>query len=83
LNNRIYVFGGSESENQLALQSFVANDPLSDTWDSKTPLPIMAGRPASCGLDQLIYLSGGIDMDHEDYDEFYVYNPICDAATNS
>jgi len=81
-NNRIYVFGGSVSENQMALQSVEAYDPLTDTWETKTPMPVVTGRPAACELDQLIYVSGGINMDHEDYSYFYVYDPACDAGSN-
>ena len=79
VNNRIYVFGGSVNENQLALQSVEAFDPLTDTWKTKTPIPVSTGRPAACAYDQLIYMSGGIDMDHENYSYSYVYDPACDA----
>jgi PKD repeat protein len=82
VNNRIYVFGGSVNENQMALQSVEAYDPLTDTWEIKTPMPVGTGRPAACELDQLIYVSGGINMDHEDYSYFYVYDPACDAVSN-
>lgn len=79
VNNRIYVFGGSVSENQLALKSVESYDPLSDTWETKTPIPIATGRPAACELDQLIYVSGGIDEDHKSQYNFYVYDPASDS----
>lgn len=62
LNNRIYVFGGSANDNQMAIKSVQAYDPLSNTWETKTPMPLATGRPASCVVDQSIYLSGGLPL---------------------
>ena len=66
-NNRIYVIGGYVQANyttQNFTNSFLAlneaYDPETDTWTTRTPIPIATATYASSVVDNKIYILGGL-----------------------
>lgn len=65
IDGKIYVFGGHvPTPDGLFMDETAtvqAYDPLTDTWETKTPMPSRRARMASTvGLDGKIYLIGGV-----------------------
>ena len=77
VGEKIYVPGGSISENNVSSQLFVY-DPRSDTWEVKAELPVALSAYALTSYEGKIYLFGG--WDGKDYqDEVWVYDPELDS----
>ena len=72
------MIGGESAEAQV-LKTVEEFDPLTNTWESKSPLPVAMSRIAACELDQLNYVTGGMDENHDYYSYSYVYDPACDV----
>ena len=76
VNDKIYVFGGSNSSG--ILNTVEMYDPIADTWTTKTPMPT-ARRMAACGVvDGKIYVIGG-EANGTALGTVEVYDPATDS----
>jgi N-acetylneuraminic acid mutarotase len=77
VNNKIYVIGGSaDGFNKLAVNE--AYDPLTDTWETKTPMPTPRNFLSTAVVDSIIYTIGG-NWNTEGSKTVEAYNPVSDT----
>ncbi len=82
VNNKIYVIGGYSLNSLNASTANEVYDPLSDTWQSKTPLPsarigVTRENPVINGQ---IYTTHGLDNPSGNFQStVYIYDPLTDT----
>jgi len=86
-HNKIYVIGGSEGYDQSTDSHILSSlnevyDPLTDTWESKTPMPTNRSQLNANVVDGKIYLIGGrTGGQYSTVDLNEVYDPQTDSWT--
>lgn len=88
LDGKFYAIGGMEwlflgaDEWQILPYARVdVYDPQSDTWESKSNLPIPIGGKAVCRLDGKLYVTGGVNPDQTLLNTLFRYDPATDQWT--
>jgi len=78
----IYVMGGyyyDQNARVTILCSEVERyDPLADSWTTKTPMPQGKFWFGAASDGNYIYTIGGLDLNNNNYDEVYKYDPLLD-----
>ena len=80
-NNRLYVFGGASktSESQTTILSSVeAYDPVSNTWENKSPLPFPISQGRAVVKDDNIYILTCLSTQGSLFTHILKYNPPAD-----
>ena len=87
LNGKLYVIGGIEWVYQgtewltVPFARVDVYDPLSDSWEMKSNLPVPIGSSSVCGLDGKLYVTGGSSTDEGALKTLYSYDPATDQWT--
>jgi N-acetylneuraminic acid mutarotase len=81
--NRVFAIGGFIVDvNNWSVRGDVYEfDPFTDTWTSKTPMPIPSGEHVAAYVDGRIYTIGGRDGNLDDTGTCQRYNPETDKWT--
>jgi N-acetylneuraminic acid mutarotase len=84
LDDLIYVLAGGLDYTWSGFKTDDCNivevyDPSSDSWDTRSPVPVERTLGAACVLNGMIYYGGGAYEVSSAYDNFHVYDPACDA----
>ena len=77
-NGNIYVFGGGESYPAPVTSIYKTVEeynPVTDTWTTKSPMPVSRIMPAACSVNGKIYVPGGLIQANDPYAELFIYNP--------
>ena len=85
-NNKIYVIGGGDTDKNTGEPYYFSTndvyDPLTDTWETKKPMPTARDWVEANVVNGKIYVIGGV---HDDYYR-YVHTPVnevYDPSTDS
>jgi len=78
MNGKIYVFG--QIINNINLSWVEEYDPETDTWTSKSDIPIKRKGPSTSAVNNKIYVIGGWIGNDISLSEVYEYDPRKDLA---
>ena len=82
LGNQLYVIGGTTKpagEDPGYSARMDVYDPETDHWQSRADLPVPLGSIGVCAFDGQIFVSGGINQDHQPLKSLFRYDPGTDT----
>ncbi len=82
VNEKIYAIGGGNRDPATIAYGIVEEyDPVTDTWTTKTSMPVGRIGSATGELNGKIYVIGGAGLTNDDaYAEVYEYEPGLDSS---
>ena len=78
VDGKIYVIGGLKNETS-PLNVLEVYDPVTDSWDAKTPMPTARGTFGCAAVDGKIYAIGGGVVGSINQSIVEVYDPVTDS----
>jgi len=81
VGNRIYVFGGLEKGSMIPLSMAQVYNPVFNSWNQTTSLPISIYSCSASSYDGLIYIVGGFSNGLVASDKFLQFDPTSQAYT--